>query len=163
MDSGRALKSMVRTQLRDAEVSFEEHYMAGYKPGTAIPFYADFYIYGARCGIVSCVYQNVSGSAWEKQLYRYLCINKALFESALDFGYLVLFDKAEKNSPLLSMSQFVGLISVNKNIMVVPHTEFTRLVNRNELFKQNSARGLRKKTSRVARKLCRPNNNQPSL
>lgn len=143
-DTGRKFEQMLRTLLEHSDWHVGVQYPAGFRLGKKTKHIVD--IHAEKHGtereiLISCKYQQTSGSTSDKLPYEYMCLLRAVEENMVDRGFIVLFGKeAAKGNMFLpeKISEFEKYMTVSRKIKVCSFEEFTELTNKNKLCDLNA-------------------------
>lgn len=135
--SGKTFENVVRALLESNYWDVDPQYPCGYRIGTKRKYVVDFHASkDARDILVSCKYQDVSGSAPDKLPYEYMCLLHAVNTCEIDKAYMVLEGEVLLRANMFKdphQYELERYMTLSSKIVVCSFQEFSRKANRGEL------------------------------
>lgn len=135
--NGQKFQNQVASLLRDSGWTVDFEYVLGFKLGKRTKHRVDIKASKGESDIlVSCKYQEVSGTAPEKLPYEYMCLLHAVKTNLLTKAFMVL-----QGAPLLKDNVFAPLrigemeryMTISSLVQVCDFQDFSRIINRHEI------------------------------
>lgn len=116
----------------------QKQFIAGFKPGKRTKHRVDFLASKGTIDIlVSCKYQDTTGTAFEKLPYEYISLLNAVENNAFTGGYLVLFGEVLRRENMFGTlygSEMSKYMRMSSKIIVCSFEELVRSINRGSVF-----------------------------